>query len=100
MVGWGGTYGHLITSVRELQADGFKVSLASFNYIKPFPKNVRDVFKKFKRIVVFELNLGQFVDYLRMNFQEFTYEQFNKVQGVPFTVTEIKDYCIKLLEEK
>ncbi len=100
MVGWGGTYGHLVTSARELQADGFKVSLASFNYIKPFPKNVREVFKKFKRIVVFELNLGQFADYLRMNYQEFTYEQFNKVQGVPFTVKEIKDYCIKLLEEK
>ena len=100
MVGWGGTYGHLITTVREMQTEGYKVSLAHFNYIKPFPKNVREVFKKFKRIVVFELNLGQFADYLRINFQEFSYEQYNKVQGVPFTVTEIKDYCIKLLEEK
>jgi 2-oxoglutarate ferredoxin oxidoreductase subunit alpha len=98
VVGWGGSYGHLITSVRELQTEGHKVSLANFNYIKPFPKNVRDVFQKFSKILVCELNLGQFADYLRMNYQEFTYEQLNKVQGVPFTVTEIKEKCIKLLE--
>jgi 2-oxoglutarate/2-oxoacid ferredoxin oxidoreductase subunit alpha len=100
VVGWGGSYGHLITAVREMQAEGVKVSLANFNYIKPFPKNVRNVFSNFNKIVVCELNLGQFADYLRMNYQEFTYEQLNKVQGVPFTVTEIKEYCIKLLEEK
>jgi len=35
-----------------------------------------------------------------MNFQEFNYNQFNKVQGIPFTVNEIKEHCIKLLEEK
>jgi 2-oxoglutarate ferredoxin oxidoreductase subunit alpha len=99
VVGWGGTYGHLLTAVRELQNEGYKVSLANFNYIKPFPKNVRDVFKRFKKIVVCELNLGQFANYLRMNFQEFTYHQFNKVQGIPFTVNEIKENCIKLLEE-
>jgi 2-oxoglutarate/2-oxoacid ferredoxin oxidoreductase subunit alpha len=100
VVGWGGSYGHLLTAVRELQGEGHKVSLANFNYIKPFPKNVRDIFRKFKKIVVCELNLGQFANYLRMNFQEFTYNQFNKVQGIPFTVNEIKENCIKLLEEK
>jgi 2-oxoglutarate ferredoxin oxidoreductase subunit alpha len=100
VVGWGGSYGHLITAVRELQGEGLNVSLANFNYIKPFPKNVRDVFKKFKKIVVCEINMGQFADYLRMNYQEFTYEQLNKVQGLPFTVNEIKEKCINLLEGK
>jgi 2-oxoglutarate/2-oxoacid ferredoxin oxidoreductase subunit alpha len=100
VVGWGGSYGHLITAVREMQAEDYNVSLANFNYIKPFPKNVREVFKKFKKIVVCEINLGQFADYLRMNYQEFTYHQVNKIQGIPFTVQEIKEYCIKLLEEK
>ena len=100
LVGWGASYGHLITAVRELHADGYKVSLANFNYIRPFPKNVRSVFEKFKKIAVCEINLGQFASYLRMNYQEFTYEQLNKVQGLPFTVTEIKEMCIKLLEGK
>ena len=98
VVGWGGSYGYLITAVRELQAEGHKVSLVNFNYINPLPKNVRDVFRQFKKIVVCELNLGQFADYLRIKHQEFTYEQVNKVQGVPFTIKEIKDKCIKMLE--
>jgi 2-oxoglutarate ferredoxin oxidoreductase subunit alpha len=100
VVGWGGSYGYLVTAVRELQAEGLKVSLVNFNYINPLPKNVKDVFGKFKKILVCELNLGQFASYLRMKHQEFRYDQFNKVQGVPFTVKEIKEECIKLLEEK
>ncbi len=100
VVGWGGSYGYLITAVRELQAEGHKVSLVNFNYINPMPWNVKTVFSKFKKIVVCELNMGQFADYLRVKHQEFTYEQLNKVQGVPFTVNDIKDKCIKLLEDK
>jgi 2-oxoglutarate ferredoxin oxidoreductase subunit alpha len=98
VVGWGGSYGYLITAVRELQAEGHKVSLANFNYINPLPKNVKDIFRRFKKIVVCELNLGQFADYLRIKHQEFTYEQINKVQGIPFTINDIKEKCIKMLE--
>ncbi len=100
VIGWGGSYGYLITAVRELQAAGHKVSLVNFNYINPLPKNVKDVFRKFKKIVVCELNMGQFADYLRIKHQEFTYEQINKVQGLPFTINDIKDKCIKMLEGK
>lgn len=100
VVGWGGSYGYLITAVRELQVAGHKVSLVNFNYINPLPKNVKDVFRRFKKIVVCELNMGQFADYLRIKHQEFTYEQINKVQGLPFTMNEIKDKCIKMLEGK
>jgi 2-oxoglutarate ferredoxin oxidoreductase subunit alpha len=89
-----------MTAVRELQSDGKKVSLANFNFINPMPKNVRDVFSKFRKIVVAELNMGQFADYLRIKHQEFTYYQINKVQGIPFTIKEIKDSCIIILEGK
>lgn len=99
VVGWGGTYGYLITAVRELQSEGKKVSFVNFNYLNPLPRNVKDIFRKFKKIVVCELNLGQFADYLRMKHQEFKYEQYNKVQGVPFTVKEIKEKCNKILED-
>ena len=99
IVGWGGSYGYLITAVRELESAGYKVSLVNFNYINPLPKNVKEVFRKFKRIVVCELNLGQFADYLRIKHQEFTYEQINKVQGIPFTINDIKEKCIRMLEE-
>jgi 2-oxoglutarate ferredoxin oxidoreductase subunit alpha len=100
VVGWGGSYGYLITAVRELQDEGHKVSLVNFNYINPLPANVKDIFRRFKKIVVCELNMGQFANYLRMKHQEFSYEQVNKVQGVPFTVNDIKEKCIKMLEDK
>jgi 2-oxoglutarate ferredoxin oxidoreductase subunit alpha len=99
IVGWGGSYGYLLTAVRELQDEGHKVSLVNFNYINPLPGNVKSVFTKFKKIVVCELNLGQFADYLRIKHQEFTYEQLNKVQGLPFTINDIKDKCLKMLED-
>ncbi|TAJ13402.1 2-oxoacid:acceptor oxidoreductase subunit alpha [Marinilabiliaceae bacterium JC017] len=99
MVGWGGTYGHLYTALEELLAEGHKVALAHFNYIKPLPKNSYDVLKKFKKRVVCELNLGQFASYLRMNFPDLEYSQFNKVQGLPFTVVELKEHIKSLLEE-
>jgi 2-oxoglutarate ferredoxin oxidoreductase subunit alpha len=100
VVGWGGSFGYLVTAVRELQAEGHKVSLVNFNYINPLPKNVNEVFRRFKKIVVCELNMGQFADYLRIKHQEFTYEQLNKIQGIPFTINDIKEKCIKMLEEK
>ncbi|MBN2666517.1 MAG: 2-oxoacid:acceptor oxidoreductase subunit alpha [Bacteroidales bacterium] len=97
VVGWGGSYGYRVMAVKELQAEGYKISNVTFNYINPMPGNVRDVFSKFKKIVVCELNLGQFVNYLRMKFPEFHYEQINKVQGLPFTIREIKEHCLTLL---
>ena len=99
LVGWGGSFGYLITAVRELQCEGHRVSMVNFNYINPMPRNVKDIFSKFKKIVVCELNMGQLADYLRSKYQEFKYDQLNKVQGVPFTVSEIKEKCIKMLEE-
>ncbi|MBN1108279.1 MAG: 2-oxoacid:acceptor oxidoreductase subunit alpha [Bacteroidales bacterium] len=100
LIGWGGTRGYLMTAVSELQAEGHKVSLAHFNYINPMPLNVAEVFGRFKNRVVAELNLGQFADYLRMKYSDFSYRQINKVQGLPFTIREIKESCIKILEEK
>jgi 2-oxoglutarate ferredoxin oxidoreductase subunit alpha len=100
LVGWGGTQGYLMTAVRELQNEGYSISLVWFSYIYPLPRNVKEIFSRFKKIVVAELNLGQFADYLRIKHQEFNYKQNNKVQGLPFTIKEIRDNCIKILEEK
>lgn len=99
VVSWGGTYGHTASTVREMRLAGKNVSLAHFNYIKPLPKNTKDVFSKFKKIIVCELNLGQFASYLRDKQPEFTYHQANKVKGLPFTVSELKESITKLLED-
>jgi 2-oxoglutarate ferredoxin oxidoreductase subunit alpha len=99
IVGWGGTYGHLVSAARELTEAGKKVGLAHFNYINPLPANAAEIFSKFKKIVVCELNLGQFSAYLRDRLPQFSYLQYNKIQGLPFSVEEIKENVLKILED-
>jgi len=85
VIGWGGTYGSLHSAVKEINEEGFKnVGFAHFNYINPLPKNTEEVLKKFKKIVVCELNNGQFASILNSNFNGFEFLQFNKIQGLPF----------------
>lgn len=90
VVGWGGTRGHLQNAVDDLRKEGKSVSLCHFNYINPLPRGVREIFARFRRIVVCELNEGQFAAYLRQQLQEFHYEQYNKCEGQPFTIVELK----------
>ena len=90
VVGWGGTKGHLQSAVQQLRAEGKSVSLCHFNYINPLPKGVAEIFGRFDRIVVCELNEGQFAAYLRQNFPQFSFEQYDKCEGLPFTVAELK----------
>ncbi len=99
VVGWGGTYGALVSAVKELQAQDKRVSLVQFNYINPLPKNIKEIFSKFKKIVVCELNLGQFAIYLRSQLPEFNYLQYNKIQGLPFFISELKEKFNEILED-
>jgi 2-oxoglutarate ferredoxin oxidoreductase subunit alpha len=100
VVSWGGTYGAVHSAVSLMQKEGKNISHAHFHYIMPLPKNTEKVLKGFKKIVVCELNSGQFVNYLRMKFPMPNIHQFNKVQGLPFMINELTDKFNKLLEEK
>ena len=100
VIGWGGTYGHLHTAVTQLQGEGKSVSFVHFNHIYPLPNGVKDLFKGFKKHLVCELNMGQFADYLTIKVPGFTYKKYNKVQGLPFTIDELKKEFNKILEEK
>lgn len=94
VVGWGGTFGHLLNAVEEV-GDG--VSYAHFDFINPLPANTANVFEAFDKILVCELNSGQFVGYLRATLPQFNYVQYNKVQGQPFLVSELVDAIKKEL---
>ena len=98
VVGWGGTHGHLLNAVSNINASGKKLALAHFNYINPLQKNTEDVFGKFKKVVVCELNTGQFVSYLRSKVSGVEFLQYNKVQGQPFTVSELESHFNSLLK--
>lgn len=99
VVSWGGTKGVIRESVIEMQNEGYNVSHAHFRYILPLPKNTAEAFGKFKKIIVCELNAGQFVTYLRSNLTQFNYYQANKVQSLPFRINELKEKYYKLLEK-
>jgi len=91
VVGWGSTRGSLFTACREMQDEGKSVSMAHFNYINPLPKNTSEILSNFKKIIVFELNDGQFAKMLRGLYPDYKYIQYNKIQGLPLTVAEIRE---------
>jgi len=90
VIGWGGTHGHLMSAVMNMNKDGKKIALAHFNYINPLPKNTIDVIQRYKKVVVCELNSGQFATFLRSKVPGVEFLQDNKVQGQPFTVAELE----------
>ncbi len=96
VIGWGGTRGHLHSTVKQLQEEGRSVAHLHFNYIYPLQKGVEDVLKRYKRIIVCELNEGQFTGYLRQQFQAYNFELFGKTEGQPFTVVELRERIEKM----
>lgn len=90
LVGWGSTEGHL-----HAAADALNCALVQFNYICPLPKNTREVLSQYKRIIVCELNTGQFAAYLRSQFPDLNIEQYDEIMGQPFAVERIVSYASK-----
>jgi len=96
VVGWGGTYGSITTAVERARRKGLKVAQAHFRYLNPMPKNTPAVMKRFKKILVPELNSGQLCWLLRAKYLA-PAESLSKVQGKPFLVSEIEAAIEKML---
>lgn len=98
VVGWGGTYGSLHSAVKHLNEEGFtNIGFAHFHYLNPLPKNTDELFKRFKKIVVCELNTGQLIKVFKANFTGHEFFQFNKIQGLPFANNELKEKFKQIL---
>lgn len=89
VVGWGGTYGNLFTAFNEVAKTNTSIGFAHFNFIHPLPKNTAEIFANYTTILVCELNSGQFLRLLKGEFAQFNYQQYNKVQGLPFSKQEL-----------
>jgi 2-oxoglutarate ferredoxin oxidoreductase subunit alpha len=96
VIGWGGTYGALRESVKQLRRQGHSVGHVHLRYLNPLPADLGDVLRRFRRVVVPEINLGQLVKILRADYLVDAIG-FNQVQGRPFKVSEIVGRCLKLL---
>ncbi|MDZ4839799.1 MAG: 2-oxoacid:acceptor oxidoreductase subunit alpha [Bacteroidota bacterium] len=90
VISWGGTYGSVKTACLQLQAEGLAVSHLHLRWLNPMPKGIPELASKFKHIVVPELNTGQLKSILRSEYL-IPAIGFNKIQGQPFTIQELKD---------
>ncbi len=97
VVGWGGTYGAIKTAVEEKRRQGKSVSHLHLKYVYPFQRNIGDILKNFKKILVPELNLGQLALLLQAKYL-IPVIKLNKVQGLPFRAIEIEQKIDEILK--
>lgn len=95
VLGWGSTYGAITTAVEQLQEQGQSVSSAHLRHLNPFPKNLGEVLKRFEKVIIPELNLGQLAMLVRAQFLVDAVS-YSQVKGKPFKVSslvnKIKEY--------
>jgi len=96
VLGWGSTYGAISEAVNRVTGRGLKVSQVHLKYINPLPKDLGDILKRFKRILLPEINLGHMAMILRSQYL-IDIIQYNKVQGLPFKASEIEEKILNLL---
>lgn len=99
VLGWGSTYGSIKTAVLELTEAGYNVANIHLRYINPFPKNLGDLLRRFKKVLIPEMNSGQLIQLIRSKYL-IPAIGFSKIQGLPFTTRELKDRIITVLNEK
>jgi 2-oxoglutarate ferredoxin oxidoreductase subunit alpha len=96
IVSWGGTYGATHMAVKKLREEGKKVSLMHLRYINPMPKNVEQILRSFKKVLICELNMGQLIKVINGKFSIGAHG-YNKVEGLPFKVSELVNAAHKHL---
>ncbi|MEX0819203.1 MAG: 2-oxoacid:acceptor oxidoreductase subunit alpha [Pirellulaceae bacterium] len=88
VLSWGGTYGTNTTAVQRCRKKGLSVAHAHLRYLNPFPKNLGEILDRYEKVLVPELNMGQLRMLVRARYLKDAIG-YNKVQGKPFTVTEL-----------
>ncbi len=91
VVGWGSIYGHIKAAVDMANRDGIKVAMVNLRYLNPLPKNLGDVLRSFKKVLVPELNLGQLSYILRAKYL-IDAIGYNRITGRPFYVSELLNF--------
>ena len=82
VLGWGSTYGAIKSAVADLQAQGHSVAHAHLRHMRPFPKNLGDILRSYKKVLIPEINNGQLIKIIRDQFLVDAIG-YNKIKGVP-----------------
>jgi 2-oxoglutarate ferredoxin oxidoreductase subunit alpha len=89
VLSWGGTYGPVAAGVRRVRKDGGRVAHAHLKHLNPFPRNTGDVLRRYERVLIPEINLGQLLQLVRAEFLVDAVG-YNRVRGLPLRAGEIE----------
>ncbi|MFJ6571538.1 2-oxoacid:acceptor oxidoreductase subunit alpha [Streptomyces sp. NPDC091292] len=88
VLGWGSTYGPITAAVRRLRNAGEKVAQAHLRHLNPFPGNLGDVLRRYEKVVIPEMNLGQLATLIRAKYLVDAHS-YNQVNGMPFKAEQL-----------
>jgi 2-oxoglutarate ferredoxin oxidoreductase subunit alpha len=97
IVAWGSTHGPITAALKTARAKGQSVGHVHLRHLNPLPKNLGDVLKRYKHVLVPEMNMGQLVMILRAKYLVDA-QGYNKIQGKPFKQSEIEQKIDEVLE--
>lgn len=95
---WGSTFGSVAAAVSILREAGRAIDHLHLRYLNPFPANLGEILKKYKRIIVPENNMGQLCTLLRAKYLVDA-QSLPKVEGRPFRVRELIEQFGDILKE-
>jgi 2-oxoglutarate/2-oxoacid ferredoxin oxidoreductase subunit alpha len=98
ILGWGSTYGAIRSAVEQMTADGRSVAHAHLRHLNPFPADTEAVLRRYRRVLIPEINLGQLLMLVRARYL-IDAVGYDKVRGKPFRIGEIVDEAERLLAE-
>jgi 2-oxoglutarate ferredoxin oxidoreductase subunit alpha len=97
VLGWGSTYGPIGAAVKRVRTAGLAVDQAHLHYLNPFPRNLGEVLRRYDKVLVPEMNLGQLLQLVRSQFLVDAVG-YNRVRGVPFKAAELAEAITALVE--
>jgi 2-oxoglutarate ferredoxin oxidoreductase subunit alpha len=99
VLGWGSTYGAIQAGIRRVRAEGHKAAHVHIRHLNPFPPNLGDILRSYRKVLVPEMNLGQLVKLVRADFLVDA-KGLNKMRGKPFQAGEIERAILDLLLDR
>jgi 2-oxoglutarate ferredoxin oxidoreductase subunit alpha len=98
LVGWGSTWGAINGAMERVQGQGRRVAHVHLTHLNPFPSNLGEIVRRYPKIVVPEMNMGQLSRLVRAEFLVDA-KAVSKVQGLPFTAGELETAILGVLDD-
>jgi 2-oxoglutarate ferredoxin oxidoreductase subunit alpha len=98
VLGWGSSYGTIQAAVRRVREIGRKVATAHLVHLNPFPRNTGEVVRKYRTVLIPEMNTGQLAMLIRARYLV-DVRSYSKVQGMPFYAEELEAEMLRVMDE-